>query len=429
MVKAKNCAKIEYRFDDPRAGYARGTVVLTACVGDEYTLYWADDSAAMDSMYPIAVMKLSAGQSGSYIFSKHIALPVGATKLIAVGDGAAPTVADAAAVYEIPPEKRFPYTAQQRSYRFGALSDIHIDLENGGRNTYFSNASKNFARSLIVCAERKADFIISAGDQVTNASGAEAEWAEYRRIIAGSPYKGAVYEAIGNHEMRYTERGGDVLRGTAEFIENTGLDGSADTIARCKPYYEWREPISGDHFIFMALENGYATAASDAFSDEQMDWADGLLKRYNADGHRIFLIQHACISGFGAGDDRDDPAYGGSLNTRFENNARFRRLVETYKDMIWLSGHSHVDFADNVNYSDEDGSACHMIHIPSTAGTTRICRDGRGRFTLDRTFYEENTQGYLVDVYADAVVFCGVNFYDNRLYPAYTYIIGNCLKE
>ena len=416
-------AAIEYTFsgaDSARAGYAEGTVTLTAEDGG-YQLYWADDSGALAGYYAIADVAVSGGR-GSYSFCERVAIPVGATRLIAVRDGAD----GVAASFDVPTYKRLPYTDSDRLYRCAALSDIHIDCQDGGENIYFTYAAQNFARALNVAQERGAAFIITAGDQVTNASGATLEWLEYQRILAESDYDGPVYEAIGNHEMRYSQYSAcDPVCGVEEFIIGTGLDGAASVDAR-KPYYTVTEPVSGDHFIFMALEGDFSPAETDEFSDEQIAWLESLLSRFSGDGHRIFLIQHALISGYGAGDDRESPAYGGSMTADADhpNNLRFKELIEQYRDVIWLSGHTHVDLRDGVNFSDEDGRSCLMFHIPSLAGTTRIVSDGSGGHELDRTFYRDATQGYLVDAYDGAVMLSGVNFYDDLIYPAYTYIVG-----
>lgn len=427
MAKANAEAAITYRFVSARAGYAEGSVTLSAETAGKYTLYWADDTAALEDWFPIAGMDLKAGESGSYDFGERVAIPAGATKLIAVKDGDDPLVSVAAAVYTIPLSKRFPHTVKERQYRFGALSDIHIDVQDGGKNTYYTNASKNFKLALDTYAAHDTDFVVTAGDMITNASGATLEWMEYQRVIAASDFAEPIYEAIGNHEIRYAKYSEcDVACGIEEFIVNTGLDGTAETMDKRKPYFEMTRQ-NGDHFIFMALEAGYNPAEVDNFTDEQMDWVEGLVKQYTGDGHRIFLIQHSPIMGYGAGDDISDPAYGGSFyaDERFKNNLRFKNLIENNQDIIWLSGHTHVDFEDGVNYSDADGAACKMFHIPSVANTTRLSYDEDGRRTLDRTFYEDTTQGYLVDVYDDATILGGVNFYHDRYYPAYSYIVGD----
>ena len=427
MAKADTEAAITYRFDSARAGYAEGTVTLSADAAGTYTLYWADDTAALENWFPITKMELKAGESGIYAFGERVAIPAGATKLIAV-KGESTSVVSAAAVYDIPSAKRFPYTEDERQYRFGALSDIHIDVQDGGKNTYYTNASANFKRALNTYAAHDTDFVVTAGDMITNASGTALEWMEYQRIIAESDYSAPIYEAIGNHETRYPKYAEcDIACGIEEFIVNTGLDGTAETMTKRKPYFEITEPTTGDHFIFMALERGFSPSEVDNFTDEQMDWVEGLLNRYSGDGHQVFLIQHSPILGYGAGDDNDDPAYGGSFyaDERFKNNLRFKNMIEAHKEIIWLGGHTHVDFEDNVNYSDENGTSCMMFHVPSVANTTRLSYDIENKRTLDRTFYDDTTQGYLIDVYDGASIFGGINFYYDRFYPAYSYIVGD----
>ena len=94
----------------------------------------------------------------------------------------------------------------KNSYRFAVLSDIHIDLEDGGRRTYFIHAEKNFKRALEISKELGCDFIVSAGDQVTNASGAVEEWRRYRELISASGYSGQVFEALGKPTTNTSSR-------------------------------------------------------------------------------------------------------------------------------------------------------------------------------------------------------------------------------
>lgn len=315
-------------------------------------------------------------------------------------------------------------TYTEPCYRFAALADIHIDFENGGKNTYFIHAEQNFTRALQVIQERGCDFIISAGDQVTNAAGAKEEWARYREIINRSHYRGAIYEAMGNHETRFAKYGGCTIdQCRREFITYTRLDEKPVQRPSGTTYYSFTENTFGDAYIFLSLENGVDTNLIDNFSDAQMDWAEEIIARYTREQRRIFLIQHAPFYGFGAGDNNDAPAYAGSIRLTneagkpFLNNRRFFDLVHRYKGMIWLSGHTHVDLRDEVNYSDDNGNACRMLHIPALAGSTRIVKGENGGNTLDRTFYDDEAQGYIITVYRDRIVFEGINFLSDRLYP------------
>ena len=317
---------------------------------------------------------------------------------------------------------------KQDSYRFAVLSDIHMDLEDGGKKIYFVNAEKNFIRALEVIKSLGCDFIISAGDQVTNATGATEEWQLYRELIAASGYRGQVFSALGNHELRFAKYGGCTVADCyREFIEFTDLADKPINRPDGKTYYSCIEPLFGDAFIFMALEIGADTNLIDNFSDEQMDWAEELLERYSREDRRIFLIQHAPIYGFGAGDDTSSPAYKGSIHlyddsgAEFKNNRRFYELVKRYRDVIWLSGHTHVDLQEGVNYY-HDGS-CHALHIPSLAGSTRMKTDTDGNRYLDRKFYDAAAQGYIAYADAEKVVFRGIDFLSGKMYPQYEYTI------
>lgn len=317
-----------------------------------------------------------------------------------------------------------------RHYRFAIISDIHIDLEDHGDKTYFIYSAENLSRALETIQKLGCDFMISAGDQVTNASGAVEEWRLYRSIIDSSGYKGKIYEALGNHETRSAKYGINTLSECiGDFIKYTRLSRKDIVRPDNKPYYMMTEPIFGDVFIFMAPEMGMNVNELDNFSDEQIEWADSLLKKYTVEGRRVFMIQHANLYAYGVGDDVSCPAYDGAIKTVdksgniIKNNLRFKKLTEEYRDMIWMSGHTHTDLSDNVNYSDNGGKSCHMLHIPALAGTTRLSYDSNGSRTLDRTFHRGSAQGYIADVYADRAVFSGVNFYSGELYHDHTYTV------
>ena len=314
------------------------------------------------------------------------------------------------------------------SYRFAVLSDIHMDLEDSGKKIYFIHAEKNFKRALEVIKSLGCDFIISAGDQVTNATGATEEWRLYRDLIAASGYRGQVFSALGNHELRFAKYGGCTVADChREFIDFTGLGDKPVSRLNGKTYYSYTEPVFGDAFIFMSLEIGADTNMIDNFSDEQIAWAEELLERYSRENRRIFLIQHAPIYGFGAGDDTTSPTYKGSIHLSdengavFKNNRRFYELVKRYDDVIWLSGHTHVDLRDGVNYSHD--CSCHALHIPALAGSTRMIYDENGRHILNRTFYGDAAQGYIADADDEKVVFMGIDFLSGEIYPQYVYTI------
>lgn len=418
------------------AGYAEGTITFTAETDGTYYIYWADDEKALEKFFEIASFTLTAGESGSFKFSEQVAIPADAECVIVTTQSCCDTatVASAIAKVDIPDAKKLVDSSSQRQYRYAALSDIHIDVQHGTSAGYYEYSTAHWENTLKDCVDREVDFIISAGDQVTNAQGPALEWLTYQQILAESDYVNPIYEADGNHEPRGTVNAGcDEACANEEYSLGTGLDKDATSIVEGKDYYEVTEPNTGDHFIFMSEVNAHP-GENDNFSTEQLDWLEGLLAKYKGDGKKIFLIQHALLQGYGAGDDVDDPGYQGGIRMahaetgeEFPNNQRFKAILEANKEIIWYSGHTHLDLVENKNYSSENGASCHMVHIPSACNTTRFTRDANGYKVLgsstDYTFYDDATQGYFVDVFEDATVLYGTNLYYNKVYPAYTYLI------
>ena len=265
---------------------------------------------------------------------------------------------------------------------------------------------------------------MSTGDQVTNAlyRHMDEEWKSYQYILAASDYVNPVYESGGNHEIRQAGLEDEGLR---DFIFATGLDSKKKTIKELKPYYSFTEPKTGDLFIVMALEGGYKPAKTDEFPEEQMNWVKGLLEENYGTGINIYLIQHANMGGYGPGDDVESPNYEGGMDASLSSHAEFKKLLENYKDIIWISGHTHEAYELGYNYTNDDGNACHMIHNSSVGNPTYIT-DG----ALDYSFHENISQGYYVQVFEKAIVFHGANLCDGKIYPAYSYIIdGNTTPE
>lgn len=297
----------------------------------------------------------------------------------------------------------------KKSYAFGLISDVHIDREGGGERAYFRMAEDNFADALRFFRERDTVFILSAGDQITAVEGVESEWAAYRRIIRESGYERPIFAAFGNHEARPAAEHDELMPAMKDAFlaatrEHRGF-GAGDGL-----YYSFDHPTFGDRFIVMACEGGMDVPHTDAFTAAQLDWVEELLESAQQENRRVFLIQHASVYGCGVGDDLNPPVYKGSLHTgkAFPMNTRFMRILERYPQTIWLSGHTHIDLRDGVNYRKAPDS-CHMIHIPALCGTKRLISGDGGRRVMDRTFRPDTAQAYLVRVDEDRAEFIGVN--------------------
>ena len=402
---------ITYEFANEEAGFAQGTITINATSGNYY-LYWADDEKALDGYYEIA--KLDVSTSSSYTFLENIAIPVDATKVIAIKSDSEPadkTVKNADMVYNIPANKQLEGTSADKTLSFEALSDTQLDLQS---SVFYNYSLQHFAQALEDAADRNVDFVTTSGDCINNyQNGTSKEWQAFQRVIAESSYTNPIYGTNGNHSMK-----SNVEYGIEAYMAATGLSTTTDVLGT-EPYYEITAK-NGDHFLFVALEHSSDVAGTDEFSTEQLDWLEGKLKEYYADGHRIFLFEHAFFHGWGPGDDKEKHYYAAGLRTtsQFPNNQRFRELIDTYKEVFLYTGHSHLDFQYNWNYDNENGETANLFHIPATACTTHIV-NGK----IDYTMIEHDSQCYIVDCYDDFVISNGLNIVDNLIYPAYSYLV------
>lgn len=405
-----------------KAGYAEGLLSLSSSEAATYHLYWSNDNGALNGYYEIATLEVAAGKTGEFSFGYHTAIPVDATKVIAVEESKNseyPALSDAAAVFDIPADKQLGVSSSDALYTFNSFSDIHIDEEHFGETPayWWEYSEVHFAQALDYAVNLGVDFIVSSGDQVTNASfdNLDKEWQAYQLILAQSDYVNPIYESGGNHEVR---QDGVVTEELQAYMTGSGLDSTMDTLSAAKPYYSITEPNTGDLFIFMALEAGYRPAQYDEFTDDQLDWVENLLQENYGNGKNIYIIQHGLINKYGPGDDVETPYYGGSINPELESAQRFISLLEEYKDIVWISGHSHEAFALGYNYTNNNGNSCNMIHNPSIGNPTHVT-DG----SIDYTFHEELSQGYYVQTFETAIIFNGANICDQKIYPAYSYIM------
>lgn len=404
---------ISYNFDSAEKGYAQGEISITAPQGT-YWLYWADDDSALDDYKEIKKFEFTYNSTQNHKMYNRTAIPGEATKLILFNSTEEPedkTVASAEAVYDIPKEKLLKRDSSSRKYRFASYSDVHTDAVK--KNYKYDEI--HWRKALDTAAARDAQFIVMSGDYINNNVNFEgistAEWHIYQKVLSESDYNNPVYEGIGNHEIRQNP-----TTELPEFIKATGLNG--DTSSSDKGYFE--KDINGDHFIFMELEKGFRPSKKqEQFSKEQLDWLEGLLEEYSGDGRNIYLIEHALFYKYGAGDRIDDePYYSLPLYDPLESTQRFKSILETYKDVIFLSGHTHIAFEYQYNFSDNNGTSAQMIHNSSVGGVRHIV-DG----ALNSSYKEDESEGYIVDVYNDAVIFNGTNLYYNKYDPNCCYII------
>ena len=406
---------LDYKFAYNNAGYAEGYFTLSGENGT-YILYWADDTAALEGYTGIAQLTLTSGKK-YYEMPANTAIPAGATKVIAVKSDMDATVENASAVFEIPESKQF--NGGKKQYDFMALSDVHI-----AQDSFWKYSKIHFANSLEVAAKRDVEFVTICGDAVNgyDYTTRTGEYQAYQKLIASSNYNNPVYETNGNHEMKGVSDDANRNAALTQYAKATGLNATTGAVIS-KPYYE--KTINGDHYIFLVLEISGSPNESNEFTNAQLDWFEGLLNKYKNDGHKIFVNQHCLIAGYGAGDNKLTPYYGGALQQDFEDVKRLMKIMEANSEIIMMSGHSHIDFKYGYNFDNENGTTCYTVHIPSNSSTTHPNASGELDYTMD----VNSSQGYIVDVYEDYVIFNGTDLAFNQICPSYTYMVDYTGQE
>ena len=445
LVTSAGSSSISYTFSGAHKddkGFAQGSITLSADAGT-YWLYWADSSAGLTGYDPIGKITLSKAGSASITMPQYTAIPAKATRILAFKGSSKPAslkASAAAASYTLPASKALLKTEGDLLYSFAAYSDTHIESNNAspynGWSAKYPYDEEHLTAAFNTAAARGVDFIVTTGDHVNNqrndTNGGNnnlyaEEWNTYLKLLAASDFTGPVYEAIGNHELWNYEKDDSLQNkrpvdwkvGSDYFIAVTGLDSTAAAVNSGKAYYEVTEPVTGDHFLFMALEGGFYTDVNEEFSDAQLTWLENKLKAYQDDGKNVFILQHANFEKWGAGDLIDTPVYNLPLKDGNTATVKLKNLLKTYKNAVMITGHTHLRFSVQQNISDNDGTSATIIHNSSVGGVREL-RSG-SRYD-DKS--PDQTEGYIVEVYDDATIFYGTNVYYNSIIPTATYIVA-----
>ena len=176
---------------------------------------------------------------------------------------------------------------------------------------------------------------------------------------------------------------------------------------------------NNDLFIFLSLDNDNSRESTGGLTQETVDWLTNIIN--NSKHQRIFLFYHFFFrntSGDGAGRSYPWGTIGDSTLTSYARD--FVNLVNTTPNLIFCTGHSHFKFNlqdvnANANYYHIN-NGCYHIHVPSGA-KPRIPNG-----SSVQSLYAES-EGYLVEVYRDKVLFKPRNFISSEYLLEYAYII------
>ncbi|MGN1081626.1 MAG: metallophosphoesterase family protein, partial [Acutalibacteraceae bacterium] len=418
-IEIDDKAVISYTFtgdNADNAGFAEGTIAVTpssaSALNGNYEVYFADDNGILDG-YESVFTSAVTGSTVTFKMGEGTMIPAAATKIVLFNSLITDkSLKNAISYYEIPAYKRITTGDVRRT--FASVSDVHVNYDDNGYG-----ASEKWTAALNFFNKNGMDYVIVSGDMT--GTGTETEYQRYVNASLSSDYPFEnIYEARGNHDSTQNEN----------FLKYTSGSGEVRPYENSPYYYVLLDENGGakdDLFIFMAQELSATggTSTTDNFSDAQLDWVENLLKNYSGTNTNIFLVEHSMIRNFGPGDKYDgaysEPMY---FADQFSGNMRFKSLLTEYKEVIMMSGHTHLSLYEHYNYSDENGNAARMIHNGSTSQPRSYTASGTISYNSEgKTTETYGSEGYLVYVYDDYVCYIGCNLSEGKIIPSASYII------
>ncbi len=401
-----------------KAGFAQGTLTVTPTADGKkdgyYLVYFADESGLLEDYDEFACIGITGG-SVSFDIKDGAYLPAEVTKLAVFECERRfleehPNIEDAADVINIDYAKRLELGEVR--YTFGATSDVHMNFESLG----FGSLDK-WENALEFFAGHNVESLIVTGD-MTGDTELDSEYQQYIDRINDSdiPLE-SVYEAIGNH--------GNTSESVKLFAKYTGGSDEVHPFEGSPYYYVLKKNENGrdNLFIFMAqeLKSPGDSAAYDNFSKRQIDWLESTLEKFENTDTNIFLIEHSPFLNWSPGDRiGGDYTRMVTFKESYVQTMRLKSLLEKHKNVIMMTGHTHFTFYENENYSDQYGSFCRMVHVSSGTQTSSynhgdtLISDTDGRKNNSPDY---GSEGYIVKVYDDYIVFIGYNISTNRIIP------------
>ena len=404
---------IEYDYLYETPGFAGGTLTFLPETSDVYTFYWADANGKLKDYTMLYSDEFIADVEAEVTIQSFTAIPKGATRLLAVsGDG------DVTYSYTIPESRLF---TEEEMYAFGALSDTHQGTRYGSTSipyNHFINAAK-------VLYDKGAITIGICGD--FSYENIESEYILHsqtiQEIYAFAPDM-PIFTTTGNHESRdpYPFNKEMYLKYTRDLV-----DYDSDL------YYIFSDGNDLDYVIelpdgsvmifFHQIKYEYNSPTARLVTDAQLEWLGARFEQYK--DRTVFFFFHTFMDEqVGDATSSSGDEYGLPLISSTVEYKRFDEYFKKYTNVVYFSGHSHWAFDSQLvepkpgktnydkNIDDKDGTYATMVHIPACSTPRVLTGSGDGR-----------SEGYIVHVYENYVVFEGYEFVQGETFAYATYII------
>ncbi len=372
-------------------------------VSGTFNLYYADNEGNKLEYYT-TIKSATISSDNSSLKLDGLIIPNKCTQILVEQDNTSLCLA------KIPEE----YLGK-KDYTFSALSDPHFNKGN-----YFVTAL-DFLDGLGI------DFVGVAGDVTGN--GESSYMQRFNNAIKDRKYP--VYTVGGNHDTPAISNGAWIANMNTDITTNLEV---VNIATNGIDFVYKPDKMGGDVFVFLTQTSWSYPESPDSdeytiLTKEQLDWLSGVFEEYK--DTTVYLFFHTLLSApdgsqaSAVGNLVTPSGYSYSLPYSYgaADEVEFRSLLKKYKNVIYFSGHSHWMFElekynINLNVSNFNGDYAYMVHVPSVCEPRNIDENG-DRISKTGDFSE----GWILDVYDDAIILTPVDFLGEIFYTEYMKII------
>ena len=312
-------------------------------------------------------------------------------------------------------------------YKFGLLSDIHVDTSDYNYSQYINTypysdeGQGDFQRAIKWLLDNEnVDMFCACGDLSQN--GTTSEFAMPQEVISnylpasnGVPF----YTCTGNHDVKTAGGNGFGTYFLRSFEQSwTGMTNFERSTAFNESFcFDKAAGDKTDHFIFFSMYSYSLGSNASPYNDADITWLRGKLDAWK--NERVFVFTHLFFPDYAGNLGRVNGSGGIYPSRNWLGGSQLTTLsgfLSAYPNAIWFSGHSHWKwdlqrYQKNLNVDRYGTNGAWTVHVPSLALPIDSDYTNLNSETeANRVEKPLESQGGVVYVYADRIEIRGIDF-------------------
>ena len=312
-------------------------------------------------------------------------------------------------------------------YKFGLLSDIHVDTSDYNYSQYINTypysdeGQGDFQRAIKWLLDNEnVDMFCACGDLSQN--GTPSEFAMPQEVISnylpasnGVPF----YTCTGNHDVKTAGGNGFGTYFLRSFEQSwTGMTNFERSTAFNESFcFNKAAGDKTDHFIFFSMYSYSLGSNASPYNDADITWLRGKLDAWK--NERVFVFTHLFFPDYAGNLGRVNGSGGIYPSRNWLGGSQLTTLsgfLSAYPNAIWFSGHSHWKwdlqrYQKNLNVDRYGTNGAWTVHVPSLALPIDSDYTNLNSETeANRVEKPLESQGGVVYVYADRIEIRGIDF-------------------